>query len=473
MNQRSAARPHLPHPTPAPEPLRLVKPGRVKRALRGNIRISLIEGSAFSVMVGVGETYLPAFMLWMGLGNVAAGLITTLPLLAGSLLQLVAPYMVLRLGSYRRWVVLCACVQGSIFLPLIACAVWGHLPVWLAFACAAIYWGGGLGASGAWNSWMGTLIPPPVQIGFFTRRTRLTQSMVFAGFCIGGLVLHQLPRFVDKSWAFVTVFAIAFSCRLISITWLRRQSEPIPPSPASHARLRLKDFAHRLSRNHDQGRLFTYLLAVTFSAHLAAPFFTSYMLGDMKLPYAGYAVLVACSYLAKVLMIPYFGRIATARGTRPLLLLGGTGIVILPVLWLFSHNYYYLMAIQALSGFVWGAYELASLLLIWELVKPEERTCAMTTYNLCSATCMSASSLLGGTLLAYFGADSFAFTVVFVISTLARGSTLFLLGGIASHRLRWLPVGFRTLTVRPASGFFALPIVSHIKTWRGRRAGRN
>lgn len=467
MNPNATQPQTLPVPSQS-APLRIAKRPNPKRTLRRNLRISLIEGAAFSVMVGVGETYLPAFVIWMGLGNVAAGLITTLPLLAGSFVQLIAPAMVRRIGSYRAWVIVCASVQGSIFIPLIVSAVVGVLPPWVAFAAAATYWAGGLGASGAWNSWMGTLIPGPVQVGFFTKRTRLTQSMVFFGFCLGGLILHLLPQVVDKRWAFATVFAIAFACRAISISWLRRQSEPVLPSQTVHVALSLRDFLHRLNRNHEQGRLFTYLLSVTFSAHLAASYFTSYMLGVMKISYSAYAGLVSASYVAKVLIIPHLGKIAAVKGTRPLLMIGGWGIVFLPVLWLVSHQYPYLLAIQALSGLTWGAYELASLLLIWELVKPEDRTCALTTYNLCNAAAMSASSLLGGALLGLLGSGPTAFAAIFILSTCARGATLFWLNGISQHRLHWMPIGLRTLSLRPSQGFLALPMVHKIRGWRRR-----
>ena len=44
-----------------------------RRALRRDLRFILGEGAAHSVMVGVGESYLPAFVLAMGMGQVAAG----------------------------------------------------------------------------------------------------------------------------------------------------------------------------------------------------------------------------------------------------------------------------------------------------------------------------------------------------------------------------------------------------------------
>ena len=97
--------------------------------LRHNLRAILGDGVAFSVMVGIGESYLPAFVLAMGLGQVAAGLITTIPLLVGSLLQLVSPWAVARLRSHRRWVVLCATCQAASFLPLALGGIWGSMPL--------------------------------------------------------------------------------------------------------------------------------------------------------------------------------------------------------------------------------------------------------------------------------------------------------------------------------------------------------
>ncbi|MBY0371920.1 MFS transporter [bacterium] len=437
-----------------------------KAGLRGNMRLSIKEGSGFSLMVGVGETYLPAFLLWMGLGSVFSGWITTLPIMAGSLVQLFAPYFLQKMGSYKRWVLFSTSLQGLAFLPLVIAAITGKLPAWLPFVTASIYWAGGLGASGAWNAWMGTLIPSRVQVGFFTFRTRVTQAMVFLGFVIGGLVLHYLPMVADKKWAFVTLFTAAMGFRMYSVSRLRRQSEPRPPTPGATRPLRMRDFARRLDRNHEQGRLFTYLLSVTFTAQLASPFFTAFMLGQLKLPYSTYAILVAASYLGKVLFLPLMGKIAVARGTRPVLILGGLGIITLPALWLISQNFYYLFAIQALSGIVWGAFELASLLLIWELVRAEDRPCAMSAFNLCNASAMTLGSILGGWILTHAGGGAQAFAWVFGVSTLARAMTLVWLKDVSHHRLHWMPVGFRTLAIRPTLGILAQPI---FRTFRRRR----
>ena len=50
----------------------------------------MIDAAAYSVMVGCGETYLPAFALALGLGPIVAGMVASVPLLVGATVQLAA-----------------------------------------------------------------------------------------------------------------------------------------------------------------------------------------------------------------------------------------------------------------------------------------------------------------------------------------------------------------------------------------------
>src|SRR5947209_8123166 len=91
-----------------------------RRKLRKTLHNSVSDGAAFSVMVGIGETYFPAFVLALGMGEIAAGLVASIPLLVGAILQLVSPAAVSWLGSNRRWVIACVALQAASFLPLVA-----------------------------------------------------------------------------------------------------------------------------------------------------------------------------------------------------------------------------------------------------------------------------------------------------------------------------------------------------------------
>jgi cyanate permease len=99
--------------------------------------VTTADVAAYSLMVGFGETYLPAFALALGLGPVAAGLTATVPILVGAVLQLVTPAAVARLGSNRGWVVACTAVQSISFVPFIVWAMRGHAQLWEVLAAAS------------------------------------------------------------------------------------------------------------------------------------------------------------------------------------------------------------------------------------------------------------------------------------------------------------------------------------------------
>ena len=175
-------------------------------------------------MVGMGETYFPAFALALGLGQIVSGLVASVPLLIGAVLQLMSPYAVRWLGSNRRWCVLCVLLQGLSFLPLVGAALVGELPAWALFGFVALYWAGGLGATPAWQTWMETVVPYHVRAPFFAMRTRFGQGGVLVGFLAGGFSLQYGKQHGIVLKMFAAIFAVAFVCRMISARFLSRQT---------------------------------------------------------------------------------------------------------------------------------------------------------------------------------------------------------------------------------------------------------
>src|SRR5712691_9583571 len=196
------------------------------RQLEHNLRVSRADSAAFGVMVGLGETFLPLFVLTVGLGEVMSGLVVSVPVLLGGALQMISPRAVRLLGSHKRWVLCCATLQAVSFLPLIAGAVVGHISPWAALVVASLYWAGNLGTGPAWNVWIGTLVPRTIRAHFFAKRTRLSQLMVLAGFLGGGITL-QIGKQQDYVLVvFAVLFTIACLCRFASVSFLASQSEP-------------------------------------------------------------------------------------------------------------------------------------------------------------------------------------------------------------------------------------------------------
>jgi MFS family permease len=423
---------------------------RVRRrgALRADLRSILGEGAAHSVMVGMGESYLPAFVLAMAMGQVAAGLIATIPLLAGAVLQLISPHAVRFFGSHRRWVVICASLQAASFVPLAAGALIGRLPVVAAFAMAAVYWAAGLGTSPAWSTWVGTLVPARIRAWYFSRRTRVNQIATLAGFVIGGLSLQWGASSGRVLQVFALLFLTASACRVVSTTLLSRQSEP-QPLPDGQRRVPLSEFFRRF-RGSGDGRLLVYLLSVQAAAQIAGPYFTPYMLRSLHFSYLTYVALISLSYIGKAAALPALGRLAVRFGTRKLLWLGGVGIVPISAMWLVSNSFAFLMLVQLLAGVAWAAYELAMFLLFIEAICPEERTSMLTNFNFANSLATVGGSLLGGALLLGLGKQPETYLLIFALSSVARAMTLVVLWRVSGTARRELvPAAAENVPLRP------------------------
>ncbi|MCY2962025.1 MAG: MFS transporter [Planctomycetota bacterium] len=394
-----------------------------------DLRAIWIDGLAWSVMVGMGEQSIPAFAVALGLPGAWAGLVATVPMVVGALMQLVSPTMIRRLGSHRRWVVWNAGIQALSFVPLAIAAVVGVFPGWALYSVAAIYWGAGIATNPAWSTWVGTLVPGPVRLRYFARRTVWLHV-----FQIGALLAAGWILFVGEAWeqplaAFGVVFAFAFLARALSTACLTRHSEP-DPMPGGMQRVGFRDLAARFRHGSD-GRLLAYMLAVQFSANVASPFYMPYMLRELEFSYAQAMGLVAAAFLARAISMPFHRRIAGRHGVGALLWIGGLGIAPSVGLWLLTHDFVLLLLAQLFAGFVWSAYELSTFLMFFDSIRSEERTSILTKYHVANAVAIAAGSLLGGAVLAGAGGAAAAFIAVMALSTVLRLATLFLLRRVA------------------------------------------
>jgi len=428
----------VPRPPSAAEFLARGLPPR--SGLRRDLWISTADATAYSVMVGCGEHYIPAFALALGFGPVATGLTASLPLFLGALFQLVTPLAVRRLGTNRGWVVATTAVQAASFVPLIWWALRGHAQLWEMLLAVSIYWSAGMAGAPAWNAWMGTLIPERMRTPYFAHRSRLSQFGVLAGFVAGGLFLEWGRRQGTLLETFALLFALASGCRLVSTLCLAACRELKPPEPAATGaagsgagvRRDLPSVASLLRQARafaaaPAGTLVTYLWAVTFACQFSGAYFTPYMLKDRHFPYWAYMLVVAVSFLARALVLPSLGRLGSRVGALGLLWVGGLAIVPLTLFWLVSADIPYLIGVQCLAGAAWAAYELAVVLLFFEAASHRERTGVVTVYNLGHALAWVCGAASGGLLLRTLGEDRQAYFAVFAVSAVLRVAAIPLL----------------------------------------------
>jgi Major Facilitator Superfamily len=419
------------------------------------------DGALFSVMVGAGETYFPAFALALGRGEIIAGLLSGLPLLGGAVVQLITPFGVLALGSHRRWVVACAAVQAVTFVPLVWAALAGSMSTTLLFAVALAYWASGMSTGPAWNTWAGTLVPARMATSFFARRARLAQVALLGGLLAAGGLLHE-SRAVGRPLAgFAAIFLIAGLARTLSTCALAAQSEPVrmPPNFRILGPRSMLSGTARAPYLH----LLGFMLALQTSVYVAAPYFSPFMLGHLRLSYGGYVALLAASLIAKALAAPMLGELAQRLGSLRVLRASSLALVPLPALWLVSQRFDYLVALQILSGVAWAAYELITLLLFFETIAPAERTSVLTLFNLANAIAVFIGTAAGGWLLAHVDTATDGYYTLFAVSAVARLIVVLWARRVSLPAVRPAPVVTRTLAVRPGAGSMDRPVLPSMK----------
>lgn len=456
---------------------------------RANLRASMADGATFGVMVGVGESYLAAFALAVGLGEISAGLVSSVPLLVGGILQLISLRAVAWFGSEKRWIVFCATLQGLSFFPLVWAAVSGSITLVPLLAIASLYWAGGLASGPPWNTWMESIVPARIRPSYFARRTRTSQICTLVGLVGGGTMLQWADNRGYTLLGFAAIFAAAALFRIWSVSWLARHKTPDLHTTVLNLRRSMKTQADvdsaaenrsvAVSEKSPSGkssaknsessvgisgvRLLSYLVAVQLMVQISGPYFAPYMLKQLEFSYSQFVTILAVGFLSKIIALSFWGKFTRRYGAKRLLWTGGIGLVPLSALWIISDNMYQLALVQSLSGIMWAAYELGFFLMFFETLPIEKRTRMLTYYNLASMIALCSGAFIGAAMLRFLGGDQAAYWVLFGVSSIGRFLALGLLFGAQLRTITPIHVCLRVLGVRLSTSTVDSPILSTLE----------
>ena len=378
--------------------------------VRRDLALSLGDAAGYGLMAGIIEVYLPAFALSVGLAPVLAGLVATAPLLAGGLLQLLAPRAIARTRSLRGWVATTMVVQALAVVPLLVLALRGGPSVPVVFASAALYWAAGMAGAAGWTPWMSRIVPPRIRGRFFGRRQGVVQASMLIGLVGAGLALHASH---GSRASYALVFAVAAAARLLGAAAIAYQGGTVTSRP--QPRVRLRSLPTRL-RGTARARLLGYLLAALAATAISGPFLTPYLFVRVGVSYAGYCVFTATIVVVKIIALPGFGRLIQRAGAHRVLATCALAIAPIPVMWATSHAMPWLLATQVYAGVAWAGFELAMLMTLFDAADDAERTTIQTAFSALQALGTAGASFIGGAILA--GHPSY--TALFIASAFAR-----------------------------------------------------
>jgi MFS family permease len=394
-----------------------------------SLKHSLWDGVFFSAMIGTAESYFSAFAVFLKASTAQIGVLAALPPLLASFTQLTSAWLGRRIGKRREIIVFGALLQALTLIPLaLLPALFPSLALPLLIGCAVFYYIGPNLGSPQWGSLMGDLVPESRRGRFFALRTRLSSLANFSLLIAAGLVLHAFDLSQATYWGFVTLFGAASAFRLASAWHLHRMYDP----PGHVAALEAPWHRELWSGLKETGLLrFTlFFAAMQFAVAIASPFFTLYMLRDLEFSYVAFMFNTVASVCVQFLTLNRWGRLSDLFGNRLILVTTGWVIPVLPALWLVSTDYWYLLAVQALSGLAWAGFTLSASNSVFDLTPRNRRATLMAVHNVLAATGVFLGAVLGGwlgTVLpreVVIGGETMSWLTplygVFAISTLAR-----------------------------------------------------
>jgi len=379
------------------------------------------------VMACAGGAVITGWALHLGCGPLGVALLGALPFLA-QLMQLPGAYLTSRFGA-RRMALITVALSRQAFLPLVVLPL---LPISLEakravlVAVAAAHHGLGILCNNAWVTWMGALVPRRVRGRYFGRRTAISTlagslAVLTTGTFLDG-ALHS-----DRTGQGLAALALA-ACVLGALsTWIMSlkhdPSGGARPSAFQGARM-LQPLRDRAAR-----RLLAYGVTWNMALGFAAPFFSLYLLQDLKLGFTLVALQGATTALSRMLGAPLWGRLIDRVGARTVLSACTWGLTVSPVLWVLAGpERWWPIALDAvLGGVLLSGHGLAAFALPLAVAPARERPFYHAAFAMAGGAAFALASASGGALvqslppsLVVWGLPCTSLQFTFLVSVLIR-----------------------------------------------------
>lgn len=359
------------------------------------LRISVWEGSCFSAMLALTDTFAVAAAVYLNAPAIAIGILAGLPLFAGSLGQLLVANFFRSRGNLKRHVMIGTGSQGF-FLVLIALS--GYLPdahrAWAYVSLFTLQGFSGNIVAGLWMAWMSNLVEPALRSRYFAWRNRIiSMAQLACGIGAGAMAFRHTVE--NSSWLFfLLIFCAAAMFRFVSTALLSRQYEH--PRPL-HARP-VDQTVNVPGMNSD---LIFFSIATALmqgAVMIGSPFFNLWYTRDLNFTFFTLSLSTASMVLGSIIALPIWSKLSDRYGHWKLLVCTGFLIAVVPLPFLFTDNTLLLILYNLYTGVCWSGYNLSSFNHLLSLTQPASSERQISLSIALTGIAVFICSLLGGFL---------------------------------------------------------------------------
>ncbi|MGE5224320.1 MAG: MFS transporter [Omnitrophica WOR_2 bacterium] len=375
-------------------------------------------------------TYLVVYILTLGGTGVQIGFMTSISNLNAALLLLPGALLVERIGHRKQITLLGGSANRVllIFLALIPFLLSGPALVYCAMALSILRDAFTYLGFPAWMSFTADIVPLEGRGRFFASRNF---AMGVSGMVVTLFIGILITR-MAKPDGYQAALLIAFFLGLGSILSYSHIIDPFQgkqasaSSPLSFAAL-FKDL-----RGRPDFLILIYTTALwNLALNIAGPFFTVYLVQNLKATAAMVGITTIASSLTTFLFQRKLGVLADRWGPLRMQILSSLIIPILPVAWIFTRAAWNVIPINLLSGFLWGAFNLASFNYLLMITPEDQRARYAAIYQVVVLLSLSAGAAIGGLVVSRWG-----YIPVFFISGIGRLTAAILFARYSRHPLK-------------------------------------
>jgi len=425
-----------------------------KDEIKQSLRASTLDGTFSSAFENVVKGVLISnFLLGLGAGATEVGMLTSIPMVA-HLLQPVGAYFSEKTASrhlYCLWIygvarLLWLLPAAGIFL-FSHGRIDAHWLTWLTMAVLALSNILDSMGSASWMSWMAVLVPTQLRGRYFSLRRSLSSLTALLTIPIGGWLVSNWMGGEIEGYGIVLIIAVLMGLVSLCFQFWMRDVNPQEEQAVERAKaeqkpqlvenLEEKQLPENLSTEKKSviGNLLgdrnflTLLLFLglwTFGLNLSAPFFNFYLLDKLEIDVQWVTIYSGLIYGTFFLLIMLWGRLADKIGNRPVLMINGFFMAVLPLLWLYTDSssvsvWLLLPLLHVIKGGTFAALELCLANIQLELAPKAKQS----AYFAIAAAVIGLTGALGTTVGGYLAElPGFGLPALFILSALVRLGSL-------------------------------------------------
>lgn len=407
------------------------------------LNFSIIDGALSAIMGSLaGGIFLMGFALKVLKAQPQQiGILAALPMFA-NLIQIFGSYIIEKTGKKKMLCFLCVVISRAlwILIIMIPLAIFSTLQDFRVWVLVAVIGFSSLFASlsgVAWLAWMSDLVPEDIRGTYFGRRNMIASACGMVVVLLGGKFITMWEsRFTESNpFGFVILFILGLISGIIATWFLLRIPEAESIKKEKDTAFNFSSFFQPL-RDKNFLTLIFFVSAWMFAIQIAAPFYGVFMIENLKIDFSTITIFGTFATLATLFMMKIWGPISDKLGNKPVIIVSGWILIIIPFIWLFAlPGKYYLPVLFAhiLSGAFMAGATLSQFNILIKLSPKEGRSIYLALFAAITGFIGAIAPILGGSVSKMFEGFSYSFFaysisnlhLIFIISAVMQLLTIF------------------------------------------------